>query len=633
MFNLRTRAQKVRHALATQRLMASLERSHRALLMREFMRVAKEAADLFPITMMAIKDHEDRLKRILMRIHIETARLFAKRYREERGKSHPWMLEMKMDTAAELDARIVSWAEGRAGNKLAGDIADSTRKKISKVISDGLGKNEHPDKIAKSIREAVEGLAPWRANTIARTETHAAAMTGEITAVEADGVAKTKEWVSTNDERTREDHDAANGQIVNMESSFIVGGERLDYPGDPSGDPGQIINCRCVLVYGVNEDDVSGALEEVDPSSYDKPAREEPTMDYVKPVAEVITPEIQEAYRATLMHSPQEAADLLNMFNIPAPAGHGKWTAELADKYARKHPNFKPKPSASTPLPKPTPVTDKPTTPAPSSQPPVAQDKPKPSLPSAPVEASYTTASVKWKDRDPEKDLKIDSASSKAFAKGKLQNTKEFKADRELSQAVGSFTANGYGAMRAVDDLLTAGMSAEEAIAQGKSAWYVNQTVTARKAFTKMTQTTIPVAWRGIGMGESEWKEIERTGRVGWTSMSSASIDPNQSWKFADQGDEVMLLMRITNARGVVVEGISAHPEEREILLPGSKKGYKITKITTVNNGSSSKVRILDVEEIKSISFPTIDQLQARQHVNPREGSVNVIVTEDCVWF
>jgi hypothetical protein len=65
---------------------------------------------------------------------------------------------------------------------------------------------------------------------------------------------------STLDNRTREDHAAADGQRVPVGEPFIVGGESLEFPGDPAGSPEQVINCRCstVLVRPGEDVDMTG---------------------------------------------------------------------------------------------------------------------------------------------------------------------------------------------------------------------------------------------------------------------------------------------------------------------------------------------------------------------------------------
>lgn len=57
-----------------------------------------------------------------------------------------------------------------------------------------------------------------------------------------------KRWVTMHDDRVREGHSAADGQEVPLGSPFVVDGEYLQYPGDPRGSAGNVVNCRCVVV-------------------------------------------------------------------------------------------------------------------------------------------------------------------------------------------------------------------------------------------------------------------------------------------------------------------------------------------------------------------------------------------------
>ena len=54
-------------------------------------------------------------------------------------------------------------------------------------------------------------------------------------------------WVSRKDERVRNTHRAANGQIRSVLGAFDVGGAELRYPGDPRGPLNEVMECRCVL--------------------------------------------------------------------------------------------------------------------------------------------------------------------------------------------------------------------------------------------------------------------------------------------------------------------------------------------------------------------------------------------------
>jgi HK97 family phage portal protein len=98
----------------------------------------------------------------------------------------------------------------------------------------------------------------YRTENIARTETMRAENAGS-NALYQDWGAPAHEWWSTHDDRTRDIHriGAAWGQpalIVPIGQPFEVGGEKLMYPGDPSGDPGNTCQCRCTdLPAGIGE--------------------------------------------------------------------------------------------------------------------------------------------------------------------------------------------------------------------------------------------------------------------------------------------------------------------------------------------------------------------------------------------
>lgn len=54
-----------------------------------------------------------------------------------------------------------------------------------------------------------------------------------------------KQWIATNDSRTRHTHAEIDGEIVPVKDDFSNG---LEYPGDPSGDPSEVCNCRCTMI-------------------------------------------------------------------------------------------------------------------------------------------------------------------------------------------------------------------------------------------------------------------------------------------------------------------------------------------------------------------------------------------------
>lgn len=137
--------------------------------------------------------------------------------------------------------------EGLKRSKL---IADTTEADVLAAISTGLDEGLGTAEIADRIQDVTD-LSDFRAELIARTETHAAANYASAESVrEAEktlGVKMLKTWLPTIDGRTRPAHAAMVGSdAIPMDQPFIVDGEEMDRPGDPSGSADNVINCRCV---------------------------------------------------------------------------------------------------------------------------------------------------------------------------------------------------------------------------------------------------------------------------------------------------------------------------------------------------------------------------------------------------
>jgi uncharacterized protein with gpF-like domain len=87
----------------------------------------------------------------------------------------------------------------------------------------------------------------WQTERIARTTMTGASNFGTDQAWRQSEVVAGKIWISALiPDRTRDSHFEAHGQVVKLGEMYSVGGASLAYPGDPSGPPGEIINCLCV---------------------------------------------------------------------------------------------------------------------------------------------------------------------------------------------------------------------------------------------------------------------------------------------------------------------------------------------------------------------------------------------------
>ena len=124
-------------------------------------------------------------------------------------------------------------------------------KKINAETLQGVLQGESMDKIAKRLRN-VQEMNRTQAIRSARTIVTGAENKGRqdsYARAEADGIILQKEWIATNDGRTRHSHAVLDGAIVDQDKKFDNG---LMYPGDPSGRPEEVYNCRCTLVAKVN---------------------------------------------------------------------------------------------------------------------------------------------------------------------------------------------------------------------------------------------------------------------------------------------------------------------------------------------------------------------------------------------
>lgn len=131
--------------------------------------------------------------------------------------------------------------------------------RIDTIIRQGRADDLTLPQIAREITSKVIPLTRSRAALIARTETHNAASFASHmyhNQVRNDlGIKMLKRWTATNDARTRSAHSIANGQTVDMDEKFTVGGTQMEFAGDPAGGAKNTVNCRCVIIY-VDEDDI-----------------------------------------------------------------------------------------------------------------------------------------------------------------------------------------------------------------------------------------------------------------------------------------------------------------------------------------------------------------------------------------
>lgn len=131
---------------------------------------------------------------------------------------------------------------------------EALREKLAQAISDGISNGDNLNTIKNRILDICESvyedMDSRRAKLIGRNESMSSVNFGSYSTASAEGM-ESKEWGSAHDERVREDHLDADGQIVGINEPFNVGGEELMYPGDSSlgASAENTIQCRCILYY------------------------------------------------------------------------------------------------------------------------------------------------------------------------------------------------------------------------------------------------------------------------------------------------------------------------------------------------------------------------------------------------
>lgn len=189
----------------------------------------------------------NRSGRIILAGWEQTASVFGQRFIDQVGKRHGAMerKDLLMDIFRAAFADFAKRWIATKVTQVTNTTIDQIRAMVLRGETEGMGVPE----IGKAIRERIPAFSALRANTIARTETHMAAGWANQKSAEISDIEVIREWCSAEDSRTRPDHHSADGQKVGLNEPFRVGGSRLEYPGDPSGPPEQVINCRCQALY------------------------------------------------------------------------------------------------------------------------------------------------------------------------------------------------------------------------------------------------------------------------------------------------------------------------------------------------------------------------------------------------
>jgi hypothetical protein len=219
-------------------------------LIKQSFKTASTAYESSGLVEPAVQKINESLEKELYTLYVRSFSSMGEITRKDLKERKGYVSFEKKDTA--FAESMIKFARINAAQKVT-QISKATTEKINSIIVSGIKDELMNTEIAKNILTVGDIESKYRAVMIARTEIHSAANAGSLEVAKESGIVAMKEWISVNDERTRagdnSDYDHTDVDPVPLNEDFYVSGEYLKYPGDPMGSAGNIINCRCAVVY------------------------------------------------------------------------------------------------------------------------------------------------------------------------------------------------------------------------------------------------------------------------------------------------------------------------------------------------------------------------------------------------
>ena len=239
--------------------MRLIERPYAFAIVQEKNRYIRAIAADYDVTIgLSVRElliHTENMFKISEKYNVKAIRAFANDFKVAQVKSLKFFEKKQTEFESFINSLFQYWIINQTG-KDAKETAETTQDDIKRAIEAARESGETSStQIAKKILRT-RSLSAFRADAIARTETHNAAMYAtkeSASKLQVDTESNlNKYWIAVHDTRTRDRHAAMSSHsAIPLDSKFDVGGQMMDRPGDPAGGAKNVINCRCTIAFEV----------------------------------------------------------------------------------------------------------------------------------------------------------------------------------------------------------------------------------------------------------------------------------------------------------------------------------------------------------------------------------------------
>lgn len=278
LLSTKNRAASDRQALREHQTKLEIESKFVRALRPLFSRMAKDFRESYSqaLTVPDQKQYRPALLKIIRKYNTETAEIFSRNIRDDMKKGLN-LFEVKAESIEIPEEKQDDVAE-EIGTAIAVFIRDSSEEQTTFILETNERQMRDAGKRAKAVAEggteivsysviAANAAANFKADAQSRIDTIATQNVGMTESfskqteaevlndsdatIDGEPIKGTlkKQWNAILDNKTRPAHVEADAQYmgdpIDVEETFVVDGEELQYPRDPSGSAGNVINCRC----------------------------------------------------------------------------------------------------------------------------------------------------------------------------------------------------------------------------------------------------------------------------------------------------------------------------------------------------------------------------------------------------